>query len=67
MINMGEDDKRYVTYATIDGRKTYFVSEELYDLYNNYGRGRITVEQFIALYLEDKLDDYIDKIIERND
>ena len=62
VINMGEDDKRYVTYATIDGRKTYFVSEELYDLYNNYGRGRITVEQFIALYLEDKLDDYKRKV-----
>ena len=55
MINMGEDDKRYVTYATIDGRKTYFVSEELYDLYNNYGRGRIT---------ETKLDDYIEKVKE---
>ena len=64
---MGEDDKRYVTYATIDGRKTYFVSEELYDLYNNYGRGRITETQFIALYLEDKLDDYIEKGKKQNE
>lgn len=36
--------------------------EGLYQLYNRYGRGRITIEQFIALYLEEKLDDYIKKV-----
>jgi hypothetical protein len=52
---------------TFDPLSVCSLGEELYQLYNRYGRGRITKEQFIALYLEDKLDDYIEKIIERND
>ena len=42
--------------------------EGLYQLYNRYGRGRITMEQFIALYLEDELDKFIEKVkVERKD
>ena len=47
---------------TFDPLSVCSLSEGLYQLYNRYGRGRITVEQFIALYLEDKLDDYIRKV-----
>lgn len=36
--------------------------EELYNKFNELGRGRITIEQFVALYLENKLDEYIEKV-----
>lgn len=36
--------------------------EELYNKFNEFGRGRITVEQFVALYLENNLDEYIEKV-----
>lgn len=49
-------------WKTFDTEDIYKAGQEFYELWNNYGRGRITVEQFIALYLEDKLDDYIRKV-----
>ena len=51
-------DFRYRPYHQIS---VCSLGEELYQLYNRYGRGRITIEQFMALYLENKLDDYIEK------
>ena len=47
---------------TFDPLSVCTLGEGLFQLYNRYGRGRITIEQFIALYLEDKLDDYIRKV-----
>lgn len=48
--------------TTLDPMTVQTMSEELHDKYNEFGRGRITIEQFIALYLENKLDDYIEKV-----
>ena len=39
----------------------------LYKLYNQYGRGRITEEQFIMLFLQDELEEFIDKVKEEED
>ena len=46
---------------TFDPLSVQTLSEGLYQLFNKYGRGKITIEQFLALYLENKLDDYIEK------
>lgn len=48
--------------TTLDPMTVQTMGEELYDKYNEFGRGRITIEQFIMLYLENKLDDYIEKV-----
>ena len=56
----GDDMSKYD--ITFDSLSVHTLGEELYQLYNRYGRGRITIEQFIALYLEGKLDDYIRKV-----
>lgn len=47
---------------TFDPASIREASEDLHDKYNEFGRGWITVEQFMALYLENKLDDYIEKV-----
>lgn len=44
---------------TFNPLSVHTLGEELYQLYNRYGKNKITIEQFIALYLENKLDDYI--------
>ena len=46
---------------TFDPMRDCTLNEGLHRLYNKYGRGKITIEQFLALYLENKLDDYIEK------
>ena len=46
---------------TFDPLSVQTLCECLYQLFNKYGRGKITIEQFLALYLENKLDDYIEK------
>ena len=53
-----------MSYYEIMLSGTCFTEEgrELFELYNKYGRGRITETQFIALYLENKLEDYIEKV-----
>ena len=43
------------------------LNERLRQLYNQYGRNRITFEQFITLYLEDNLDNYIEKVRKENE
>ena len=52
---------------TFNPLSVYTLSERLYQLYNQYGRNRITFEQFIALYLENKLDDYVEKVRKENE
>lgn len=47
---------------TFDQERVWAMGAKLYDKYNEFGRGRITIEQFIVLYLENKLDDYIEKV-----
>ena len=49
-------------WITLDTEGVYKAGQEFYDLWNEYGRNRITIEQFIRLYIEDKLDDYIEKV-----
>lgn len=48
--------------TTLDLMSIQTMGEELHDKYNEFGRGRITVEHFLSLYLENKLDDYIEKV-----
>ena len=47
---------------TFDPLSVHTLSEGLHALYFRYGKGKITIEQFFALYLENKLDDYIKKV-----
>lgn len=47
---------------TFNPMSVHTLGEELYNKFNEYGRGRITIEQFIMLYLGNELDDYIEKV-----
>lgn len=53
MINQTADTKNLMADATA-----------LYDLYNVFGRGRVPEHQFIAMYLEGKLPEFIKRVCE---
>ena len=50
--------------STDDMVKIMAQAEALHDLYNRFGRFKVTEEQWIVLYLEGKLGDFIKKQIE---
>lgn len=50
--------------GTADPAKVWGDAEALHTLYNWFGRGRISESQFVVLYLQGKLPEYIRKLME---
>ena len=46
---------------TADIGKVIKDASALYDLYNLFGRGKISEEEFCAMYLTDRLEDWIEQ------
>ena len=59
--------RRNAMITTDNAIKIMAQAEALHDLYNWFGRFKVTEEQWIALYLEDKLGDFIKKQIEEEE
>ena len=52
---------------TADIAKIIADAEALYDLFNIFGRGRVTEETWVAMYLSDKLPEFIKKVCEEGE
>lgn len=50
--------------TTADTTKIRAEAKALYDLYQMFGRGRITEEKFVLMYIEGKLLQFIKKVVE---
>ena len=50
--------------GTFDRDKVMADAEALHDLFNVFGRGRVSESQFIVMYLSGKLPEYIKKVVE---
>lgn len=50
--------------TTADTTKIRAEAKALYDLYQMFGRGRITEEEFVLMYIAGKLPQFIKKVVE---